>query len=148
MGIIQKIKELLGFSCYEWLTDKHLDSGKYDGWLQVKIYQLGLREARNGTDYINVVFRSFGDDTNKWQFSHNYFGIGENNCRMGESLAQATGFDQLDHQNIAELVGKRIEVRISVVYRQDRNFIDVIDHRELTNGEIRILRQSLHHCLR
>ena len=136
MGVIQTIKELLGFSCYEWLTDEHISSGDYDGWLQVVIHQLGLREARNGTDYINVVFRSFSDTSNKWQFSNNYFGIGEDNNRLTESLAQVTGLDHLDHQNIAELIGKRIEVRIAVVYRQDRNFIDVIGHRELTNGEI------------
>ena len=136
MGVVQTVKKLLGFSYYEWLTDEHIGSGEYDGWLQVEVYQLGLREARNGTDYINVIYRSFGDDTNKWQLSHNYFGIGEDNCRMGESLAQVTDLDHLDHQNIPELIGKRIEVRIAVVHRKGRNFINVIGHRELTDGEV------------
>lgn len=124
------MRDRLGF---EQMTPKHIKSGDCRGWLRVEIYQLQLRECVNGY-YIYVLYRSLGNCSNKWKFSQNYFGIGEGDNKRTNSLGQVIGVTQLHPHNIHKLVGKKLEVRVGVIYKQDEDFINVYRHRALTEG--------------
>ena len=121
---------------YQWLTDEDVNSGNYEGWLRVEIVKVSLREARNGRDFITVVYHSldenFANRKKRWKVLHNYFGIGVENNRMAISLGEAVGFGHLNHDNIGRLIGKQLEIRVGIVYRQGQNFVDAINHQGLS----------------
>ena len=121
---------------YQWLTDEDVNSGNYEGWLRVEIVKVSLREARNGTDFITVVYHSLDEDfanrKKRWKVSHNYFDIGAGKNRMTTSLGEAVGFGYLNHDNIGRLIGKQLEIRVGVVYRRGQNFVDAINHQGLS----------------
>ena len=119
---------------FHWLTADHINSGEYDGWLRVEVFQLGLQEGRNG-DFVKVVYHSLGDSTNnnrRFRFSQNYFDLEHGDNRQIKSLGRVTGLSQLCVHNLHELVGKQLEVRVAIKHRQDNDFVEVISHRELT----------------
>ena len=113
----------------EWLTPEQVKSGEYDGWLPVQIEVLALREASNGSDFIYLVYSSL-DEQRQWKLQQNYFALGDNN-RLTISLAKVTGLGQLHHDNMHELFGKQLEVRVSTIQRTEGEYVDVISHRRL-----------------
>ena len=119
---------------FEWLTIDHIKSGECSGWLRVEIHGLELREGVNG-EYIRVTYRSLDDCSNRWKFSHNYFGINEGDNKETNLLGQVTGLDLLPGHNMHKLIGRRLEIQIDVVPREDKEYLDVINHRELIENK-------------
>ena len=119
---------------FEWLTVEHIKSGECSGWLRVEVRNLEFQKGVNG-EYIKITYRSLDDCSGKWVFSHNYFGLDRGKNKKTNLLGQVTGIAILPNHNIHKLIGRRLEVQLDVVYKEDKEFLDVINHRELTENK-------------
>ena len=115
-----------------WLTvDKVSAEGKYDDWLRVLVHETELRRGSNGS-YLNVLYQSMLD-AHPWQLSQNYFGGGGSvPSELLAGFMRAIELDRLSKDTLSKLTGKRLEVKVTVATKRGRSFVNVIEHKKIT----------------
>lgn len=117
------------WNTYSWLTADKIGNGKYEDFLRVSIAEQEVQKGKN-CNYLTVLMVSLLDDY-RWKLQQNYFGGPTGASDLLISLMKATGITRLSAETASTLVGKRLEIKVAVRKKNGRQFVNIIDHREI-----------------